>query len=470
MKSIVRTVGLFVVFSIAGCGSQGGSTAPEPVIPQPGRVIVVGAGMAGLTAARTLHDAGVEVIVLEAQDRIGGRMQTLNVGGARVDVGAAWLHGVNGNPLADFADAHGLAYHKHDTETNYLTIDAATGVVDDNTVAAAEAEVDAFWDALPDLQRQLGAQASVSDALAHFLDTLSESDEVERLVDFFIGQGALDIELSGPGERTSLRWFDAEEEFSGGDYLPANGYAAFIETLADGLDIRTAQPVRAIRHDADGVTVTTPKGVLTGTHVIVTVSLGVLKRGAIQFSPALPARKQQAIARLEMGNLEKVVLRFDRAFWQDEEDFSVLGWVAPDTASRRGEFPEFFNLTEQTGKPTLVALYGGRYSRAIQGKQSDAQIISGALRALEDALDRPIPSPVSTHVTHWTTDPWFGGSYSYLPVGASPDDMEALAAPIDGRVLFAGEATIADHYQTVHGAMLSGLREAERLGVRNPHR
>ena len=122
-------------------------------------------------------------------------------------------------------------------------------------------------------------------------------------------------------------------------------------------------------------------------------------------------------------------------------------------------------MSPTAGAPVLVAFTGGRFSREVQGSWSDSDLVSGALSVLEESYGREIPAPLATAVTHWTTDPFALGSYSYLPVGASRADVNTMAEPVGKRLLFAGEATWWPHYQTAHGALLSGLREAQRLGV-----
>jgi monoamine oxidase len=207
------------------------------------------------------------------------------------------------------------------------------------------------------------------------------------------------------------------------------------------------------------VRLTTAKGEHAGSHAIVTVPLGVLKAGSIEFVPPLPAAKLAAIERLDMGNLEKVVLRFDAAFWTDLDD-PRLFYIA----RQPGELAAFFDATKLAGAPAIVCLYGGQSARDVLDARSDAEVAAGALAALGELLGREVPQPLAVRVTRWWHDPFARGSYSYVPVGASAADMRALGAPVGERLLFAGEATEPTTYATVHAALISGLREARRIG------
>ena len=178
--------------------------------------------------------------------------------------------------------------------------------------------------------------------------------------------------------------------------------------------------------------------------------------------PELPEEKRRSIERLDMSSLEKVILQFDKVFWGAFE--GQAGMFADHTAP--GKFPFFVDMTGFTDKPTIVCLYGGRFSRQIQETWSNEKIVSESLQILSRILQAPVPEPIATRVTRWHKNPWSYGSYSYLPVGSSLDDLDTLAEPVMNRVLFAGGATHRDYFATVHGAVLSGIREAERLGGR----
>ena len=217
--------------------------------------------------------------------------------------------------------------------------------------------------------------------------------------------------------------------------------------------------VERIKVGDDGVEVFTAAGqTWSGSHVVVTVPVGVLKSGAIEFEPPLPEEKTAAIERLDMGNVERVVVRFEERWWSPGDLLFV-------SAAQDGRFPFVVDFTADTGVPTLVAFYGGRYARALQATQGDEEIVADLVGLLEQVHGGPAPSPIAHTVTHWSTDPYSLGSYSYVPVGASDEDFGLLAEPVGERLLFAGEATSFDHHQTVHGAMFTGLREARRLGV-----
>lgn len=445
---------LVLVLICAGCVGVG----------KPERVIVVGAGIAGLTAAKALDNAGIEVVVLEARERIGGRLHTQDIAGATVDLGGAWIHGNIDNPLSAMANAEGLEYRPHDLEAGVVVLDQRQGVLKADTLEKAETAADAFIDNLPALRGD--RDVSMNEAVSHYFSLQNLEGIVGRVARFFVLSGMVETEYSGPADLQSLKWFNEEQAFAGGDHVLSGGYGRLIERLAQGLDIRTRETVTTVEYNADGVSVKTQNETYVASHVIVTVPLGVLKAKKIRFQPELPIRKQQAIERLDMGNLEKVVLRFERAFWRDKADLRGVVWIGEEGGKLNGEFPDIVDMTDFAGQPTLVALYGGRFSRQVQQQWSDDQIVTRVTQILSQALKAEIPTPIATHVTHWTLDPLAGGSYSYLPVGASFDDMRALAAPVSGRVLFAGEATEPDYYQTAHGALMSGLREARRLGVK----
>lgn len=441
-----------LALQLAACASVR-ATGPSP----DGRVLVVGAGLAGLTAARALHDDGVQVLVLEARDRLGGRTYTADVGEATVDLGAAWLHGVVGNPLADLAEQHNIAVQRDRTPWSFVYDQATDDRLTDPAWDGMDAAVRSFTRQLGSLRRALPDDASVADARARWMAEQGYEGREARLAQFAVDQWLVELEYAGPVDQTSLAWFWEEDELAGGDHLPAGGYVGLVDALAEGLDVELNHPVTRVEHGEGGVRVEAGGEVFEGSHVLVTVPLGVLKSGGITFDPPLSEARRDAIAALDMGNLEKVVLTWPERWWD--------GSVTRVAAAADGSYPEFYDLSEPAGAPTLVALYGGRFARTEQANRTDEQLVQGAIAALSEAVGRPLDPPSATAVTRWTNDPWAGGSYSYLPVGASPEHMRVLATPEHDRLRFAGEATWPELFATAHGAMLSGLREAHALGV-----
>jgi monoamine oxidase len=438
-------------------GSHETDTA-EGVAAPPSRVIVVGAGLAGLTLGRVLRDAGIDVVVLEARDRIGGRVHTAGVGAARVDLGAAWLHGIVDHPAADVADAAGLAYVRDRSPWDVVYDEASDRRLGDSGWSRLDRFAEAFPDALPGLRRQLGRGVSVADGREAWLAEQGLSGLDGRLAAFAVDQWLVELTYAGPVDATSLEAFDEDEELAGGDHFPVGGYAPVVEALAEGVPVELERPVDAVRVRDAGVEVDAGGRTYEGSHVVVTVPLGVLRSGRISFDPPLSAAKREAVAALDMGNLEKVVLTWRERWWS--------GGLSRIDADGDGSFPEFQDLTAVAGAPTLVGLVGGRTSRRMQADGlRDAEIVAGALDAIAQALGRAVPPPDATAVTRWTTDPWARGSYAFVPVGATKAHLAELARPESERLGFAGEATDPVFYGSVHAAMRSGLREARRLGV-----
>jgi monoamine oxidase len=224
------------------------------------------------------------------------------------------------------------------------------------------------------------------------------------------------------------------------------------------LSIRFGQVVNRVSTQATGVTVQTQASAFTADKLVVTLPLGVLKTGRVQFLPALPAAKRNAISKLGMGVLNKCVLRFSRAFWPSQYDW--LGFIPGANAS--GQWAEWISLLRPLGQPVLVGFNAADFGRQIEA-WADRQIVTSAMLTLRQIYGPQIPDPVSYQITRWVSDPFSAGSYSYVPVGATSRARDALAASLGGQLFFAGEATQRQYPATVHGAYLSGLRAAQEV-------
>jgi monoamine oxidase len=250
--------------------------------------------------------------------------------------------------------------------------------------------------------------------------------------------------------------FDDGAGEGGGDALLPGGYDQVVTAVANGLDVRLGHVVSSIDTAGDRAIVVTSQGNFEGGAVVVTVPLGVLKAGSIQFSPSLSEPKSRAIATLGMGALSKTCLRFESQFWPDDAE---LIDIVP-SASRRGQWVESLSLTGLVDVPALMMFNAGKFARTVE-TMTDAEVIASASAALTPAFPELSP-PTGLLRSTWSVDPFSLGSYSFIGVGASLADRDALAAA-EGRRFFAGEACSRDHAGTVHGAYTSGEAAAQAL-------
>ncbi|PRC42517.1 amine oxidase, partial [Mycobacterium sp. ITM-2017-0098] len=373
------------------------------------RVVVIGAGVSGLAAARRLADAGMSVTVVEARSRIGGRTWTDTSLGVPIDLGGAWIHGSDGNPLTDLAAQAGA----RTVETNFedVVVVKDGSVVDPAAVDAAGREWTRIMTDVSSTTEDAGPDASLADAL---VDAGTDLDD--PLMQWVVA-GAIGSEYAADPDELSLRWFGNEGEFDGPDLILPGGYVQIVDHLARDLTIRLGAEVTRVAYGAATVTVDTAQETFEADHVIVTVPLGVLKAGTIVFDPPLPEGKQKAIRRLGFGLLDKVVLRFDEPFWTQQFDMrsDMLG-----IAGQNQPVSDLVNSLRFTDVPLLIGLRGGANARAREA-DSDEKTVAQLIAALR------APEPTGVLVTRWAADPYARGSYSFLAVGSSPDDQEALA-------------------------------------------
>lgn len=421
--------------------------------PRTAEVIVIGAGMAGLAAARQLVDWDYDVILLEARDRIGGRTWTDHSLGQPLDLGASWIHGVNKNPLTALAD-------KINAPRVVTDYDSITRYKFDGTELSnqEDADIDSlfeqFAEQVAEWQEETDNDMSLQDALDMFISNKRYSREGMLNLLYAINT-ELEHEYGADISDLSLWEFDQEGEFKGEDVLFPNGYGQLAQSLAEGLDIRLNQVVRRVEYSSEGARVGTNHGTFEAKAVLVTVPLGVLKQNIIAFEPSLPKWKTDSISRLNMGVLNKCYLKFPNVFWDEESH--LLGYVSEE----KGQWCEWLNLVALLGQPVLLGFNAGTFGYEIES-WSDEEIVASAMQTLRRIYGQGIPNPEGYLVTRWGSDPYAFGSYSHIPPFASGEDYDALAKPVEN-LFFAGEATHRVHPSTVHGAYLSGVRAAEEI-------
>jgi polyamine oxidase len=445
-----------------GLFDGGNAEVPGGIISPVERVVIIGAGMAGLTVANALRQASVDCVVLEARDRIGGRLHTVDLDGWPVDLGGSWIHMPIGNPLRRLAQQAGVPCREADPLPAAIAYDSGESrrLTPDELASCLDLQFETFPAAQASLVSELGPDASMADAIDSFVTALGLPASADRRARQAL-QTDIEGESAGRAEDQSLRWMWHELEYGGGFFgdRPSGGYATLIGAIADNADLRLRAAVTEVLYSADGVAVRDASGrTEEGSHAVVTVPLGVLKKGSPGFSPALPADRAAAIERLGFGNLEKVAMLFERPFWSEAGAPHLF--VFP----RQADEPMMWVLGDDAfgGGPVLVAEIFHSATHHIRGK-SLAESASYVLGAVTEALGSPCPVPKAVAVSSWADDPYSAGAYSHIPPGASPADADLLGEPIGGRLLFAGEHTQSSRLVYADGAMASGIREAKRL-------
>ncbi len=422
-------------------------------------VVVVGAGVSGLAAARVLAQGGQRVVVLEARDRIGGRTWTDDELGVPVDLGASWIHGIDGNPLWALAPAFGIdtvefTVGSFQFDGRPIGWHAPSGRrLTEAEAASFVADLHALDAALPEVVEHAPPPSTYASAVNAVLRNLRIDGDRAARVREYTAHRSEDL-CGAPVTVLDAHGLD-EEHVPGDEVVFPRGYGQYARAIADGLDVRLSSEVRAVRQSPDRAAVELADGtVVTAADVVVTVPLGVLQAGAVTFEPPLDPDVLDAMGRLGMGVYDKVFLRFPERFWGDD-------WVVRQQGPAGVDWHSWYDMSRVTGEPVLAALVGGAGARRIESLP-DPLVVDEAVTALRRMFGPSVPQPDAVRITRWAADPFARGSYSYLHVGASPDDHDLLGSRC-GRVQLAGEATWGDDPATVHGALLSGLRAAGRL-------
>lgn len=422
--------------------------------------IVVGAGIAGLTAARLLTEAGRRTVVLEARDRIGGRVVTDRRGGAAIDRGASWIHGIRDSPVAAAAAAFGMRTIEftvggYQPDSRPIAHYAPTGERLDAAAARAYvADIHAVDAALASLLPSSDPAASYRDVTEAALAAQGwPAERAQRVREY----------LEHRSEEQYGAWIDDlaahgldDDQIDGDEVVFPDGYDRLASGIGADLDIRLQHVVSRIDTSDGAVTVTTDRGSFTARDVAVTVPVGVLRSGDLVFHPPLGEPVAGALSRLTMNAFEKVFLRFDDRFWDD------------DVYAIRQQGPEgrwwhsWYDLTPLDGTPTLLTFAAGPAALATRG-WTDAEVTASIMHQLRRLFGPGAPEPVAVVRTAWQDDPFARGSYAYMVPGSTTADHDTLATPVGGVLHLAGEATWTDDPATVTAALLSGHRAAERM-------
>jgi monoamine oxidase len=421
---------------------------------QPRSVIVIGAGAAGLAAADFLRNQRQNVTVLEARNRIGGRVHTdYDLAPFPVELGAEFIHGEHVSTF-DLARRQGLdLLPAFEDERNYYAY------LDDALIAPPE------WFLIPRINliddgfytlAEVHENSSKSDInLAELLESrgIVLDEGLYRLID-----NAIQAEYAATLVEQGAYGLLELEDDPGGDRRIAEGYTRLFEAFARGLDIRLSTVVESIAWSSSGVRITTRDGQrLDADQCIITVPLKILQDQSIRFEPALPEQKRAAINGLGSGAMGKVILRFDEPFWDERIEL-----LYTDLPMQLGWRPGFGR--DET--PVFTAYFGAASADMLAQMGEDGAITS-VLEDLQQVfrIGNLGARVVDSRVAHWVNDPFSKMGYSYTPVG-SAGLRAVLAAPTDGVLFWAGEATNVGRPALVHGAFDSGVRAArEVLGL-----
>ncbi|XP_069129727.1 spermine oxidase-like [Argopecten irradians] len=460
---------------------------------QPADVVIIGAGMAGITAANTLFASGYkDVKILEARNRIGGRIHTVSLGPNQcsVELGAQWIHGGGSNPVYRVALAHDLLDHNnvHDEFAGVYYNEDGTKVdqslLDMVTAIFKETVEDMVDVSSSDTKSTLTCSQYLTDRMSAILAPVPNSQKGDAVKIFRSLLNILKEDCGDDLTNLSFRCNGFEDDFRNDDHTLPAGYENLLRIQMANFEpgaIRFETEVKLIdwSEKGDGVDYVVLKCVEKGTeitytaeHVISTIPLGVLKKKHKQlFSPALPATKVSLIDKLGFGKVNKILLYYEQPFWTKGNGGIKLVWdEVPkgdkgETSWERDIFA--FKEMKHIGNVLIAWIYGDSAERI--EAVDEIRVGDVCTQVLRKFLnDDKIPRPSSVRTSKWCTDPYTLGAYTFVPSCCHYNDVGRFAKPLlrtSGKpvILFAGESTDKESYGSVHGAMVTGMREAKRL-------
>ena len=400
-------------------------------------VAIVGAGAAGLAAARRLRERGVEALLLEARSRIGGRAHTVvTATGYPVDLGCGWLHSADRNPWVGLARGYGLSIDE--TQPGWGERLARQGFT---------ADEQAHWfRTREEFYARLERTASEADRPAS--DLLEPGNRWNELLNA-VSTWANGVELDRLSAHDYHRYDD-----TGLNWRVREGYGALVERFGEGLSVRLSTPVLRIDGSGRLLRLETPAGTLVARALILAVPPSVVAADGILFSPPLPAEKYRAAHGLPLGGNNKLFLSLSGDWPEFGANWHVTGSF---TRTRTAAYQ-----MRPHGRPIAEMFLGGRLGVELEaaGVEAMADFAREELSVLFGNRIRAALAPLAHSA--WNGDPYSRGSYSAALPGHA-DDRAVWAAPLDERIFFAGEATSLDQFSTTHGAYLTGLAAADRV-------
>ncbi|KNE66824.1 hypothetical protein AMAG_11307 [Allomyces macrogynus ATCC 38327] len=435
------------------------------------KVLILGAGVAGVTAARTLTANNItDYLILEAQDVIGGRLKQAPLGDVKIEMGGNWVEGVGGkveNPVWALAKQYGLKTTKTVLEDR-ITI-MADGKLDTS-------DVNKEWD-----EKFAKAQEIIADHARRGLEDISTrtallmagwrlKSPLHDLYEYF----EIDYEFCSDASINS-GFYTADistfEEYGEDNMFVTDqrGYKFIAEKLLEEAQaknkVRFNQRVTDVVYDKSGVTVTTRDGsIYRADYVISTFSLGVYQENEVSFTPPLPEWKTEALFKFRMEIYQKIFLNFPRKWWSNNT-FTLFA------SERKGYYPIWQNVMApgyfepaSDGKRNIimVTLTGNEATRA--ERLTNDQIIDEVMAVLRQMYPgQEIPRPTDIVVPRWKADPLFHGSFTNWPLGMTLESWENLVAPLNKRFFFSGEMASLTMFGYVHGALDAGQTTASQV-------
>lgn len=422
-------------------------------------ILIIGAGIAGIACARKLQENGKKVIVLEAKSSIGGRINSKKIDSDIFDLGASWIHGIDDNPIWAITQ-------ENDIETTIFNYNNSQYFHKNGTLFS-EKEVQEFEFYIDKIEEMLSQTQKISalDAIKEIIFSLpylgnsfSENYLKKLLLSFFerIANDPFATNL----DLLSSNYKNYEGYFQGNEVVFPQGYYQVVKSISKNTEIKLNIDVKTITYNNDYVEIIDSNdNFYTGSRVVVTVPLGILKKNHIEFRPPLSSDYIHSIQEIGFGSFNKVFFELEQPlpfrlkssvenisdfYWNDTDCFNIL------------------DLSKIYQKPTYLMLFGGDKSNFIDNS-TDIEVSDFIFNSLQKQFDRIPNKPKKIIVTRWGVDPYSYGSFSFPSLNHTDDLIKILHKPIRKLIFFAGEHCSLKYAGTVHGAYLSGCEVAEKI-------